>query len=587
MIRLAAQFNVLRHSLRPLSTQLMSDYSGDEFEQLEGIDNQWPGDIDAAAAEKELTKMLERAKKMLKSDSKQGTASRDLGIYLQPKLINVMENAKVLDYQSFPMNCLQTPPELEGVPIPRLCNGLERVAKSHGLINRDCLSSVVKSNVTDFYKSLPTPEEIDNEMIGEYIPPSKDKLLFSIAEKCGAQYMLSTSTVTSLLAHIDYLITNFRSPLFSQLSHEYVDEPLKYIISARKPSTGYATVVNAMPRVIAIDSDSGFLDESSLIFLRMGRYLELMITQNQSDFNRKFLLKNKSRRLPGDRPVPDYHSFLKAGKMLLRSQIDAGIVEGDFLKKVEIKTRAIMAQRYDAEFYKNYLDYRLRTSIGLYESYEREYYDLIRSAFNKYLHQMMIGGMDGVLVAYHNTQEIFGFEYLDRWHLEKRMYGSQEFARICFKTGLALLQNIFEYIFRFEEMKKIGEVAKIGFYASNMGKNLVIMVEKIKNVADYKKQLRNSLENPKFPDVVDYYKSAKIVPDVSKYIVTLSARLNGVVIPNGISVFFETKDDLEYTYNICRAGKVEMGEYMDFLHEAYKANYRNVENEYMGTWHNT
>ena len=37
---------------------------------------------------------------------------------------------------------------------------------------------------------------------------------------------------------------------------------------------------------------------------------------------------------------------------------------------------------------------------------------MIRAAFLKYSGQCRIGRMDGAFVTYHNTQEIFGFQYV-------------------------------------------------------------------------------------------------------------------------------------------------------------------------------
>lgn len=90
----------------------------------------------------------------------------------------------------------------------------------------------------------------------------------------------------------------------------------------------------------------------------------------------------------------------------------------------EIKTRATSPIRYDLVNYKDYLDYELKTPLGRYESFEREYYDLIRGAFLKYGFQMKIGGMDGALVAYHNTQSIYGFEYIRTSEVLKRVFGN-------------------------------------------------------------------------------------------------------------------------------------------------------------------
>ena len=40
------------------------------------------------------------------------------------------------------------------------------------------------------------------------------------------------------------------------------------------------------------------------------------------------------------------------------------------------------------------------------------YFDLIKSAMLKFTMQVRIGMMDGIFVAYHNTDRIFGFQYL-------------------------------------------------------------------------------------------------------------------------------------------------------------------------------
>lgn len=59
--------------------------------------------------------------------------------------------------------------------------------------------------------------------------------------------------------------------------------------------------------------------------------------------------------------------------------------------------------------YIDYLDYELTKYKGKSQSFEREYYDLIRGGFLKYIMQCKIGSMDGAAIAYHNTQKVYGF----------------------------------------------------------------------------------------------------------------------------------------------------------------------------------
>ena len=69
----------------------------------------------------------------------------------------------------------------------------------------------------------------------------------------------------------------------------------------------------------------------------------------------------------------------------------------------ELKTRAASVLRYDISKYIDYLDYEITKYRGRHSSFEREFYDLIRGAFLKYIMQCKIGQMSGALLAYHNT----------------------------------------------------------------------------------------------------------------------------------------------------------------------------------------
>eukprot|EP00461_Guttulinopsis_vulgaris_P003335 UN03336 len=65
-----------------------------------------------------------------------------------------------------------------------------------------------------------------------------------------------------------------------------------------------------------------------------------------------------------------------------------------------------------------------------------------RSAFLKYSFQCRIGGMGGVFVAYHNTQELFGFEYIPIEKMDAVVYGSSDRANFVFRHGLNLMDQL-------------------------------------------------------------------------------------------------------------------------------------------------
>jgi len=170
--------------------------------------------------------------------------------------------------------------------------------------------------------------------------------------------------------------------------------------------------------LFSIDGDSGFTEPSNVVLLKMGKYMVKMLTTDMDEFNDHFVLdlmtnKPKIKFTEEQRKEllqEDYFRYMRSGKMMLRSQIDTRGVDEDGNDIVfELKTRAIAPQRYDINNYIDYLDYEIGKFRGREQSYEREYYDLIRGGFLKYIMQMKIGQMQGAAIAYHNTQKIFGF----------------------------------------------------------------------------------------------------------------------------------------------------------------------------------
>ena len=82
-----------------------------------------------------------------------------------------------------------------------------------------------------------------------------------MADLAKSKYMMSTSTITSLLGHLFFAISNYKSPNFAALSTAYDAEPLKYMMSQRKPNTIFLRQIDTGDRkreLYAIDSDAGF-----------------------------------------------------------------------------------------------------------------------------------------------------------------------------------------------------------------------------------------------------------------------------------------------------------------------------------------
>lgn len=84
--------------------------------------------------------------------------------------------------------------------------------------------------------------------------------------------------------------------------------------------------------------------------------------------------------------------------------------------------------------------------------------------------------MDGAFIAYHNTQEMFGFEYLKTKEIEKRCFGNSAFADASFVVCSKLMTNLFDLILN-DLANEQYEMLKIGFYSESPAKRMVVFVE--------------------------------------------------------------------------------------------------------------
>ena len=160
------------------------------------------------------------------------------------------------------------------------------------------------------------------------------------------------------------------------------------------------TQVDRNRKLYSIDGDSGFIEPSNLVLLKMGKYMEKMLTTDWKHFNDHYVLDLKTNkpkvemceeernRLRGR----DYFRYMRSGKLFLRSQIDSRGEDSRGNPIVfELKTRATAVMRYDITNFIDYLDYEVGKYRGRHSSYEREFYDLVRGGFLKYIMQMKIG----------------------------------------------------------------------------------------------------------------------------------------------------------------------------------------------------
>lgn len=82
----------------------------------------------------------------------------------------------------------------------------------------------------------------------------------------------------------------------------------------------------------------------------------------------------------------------------------------------------MLSVRHNVDTYEKHLEYLLDSLRGEFNSYEREWYDMARSVLLKYSFQARLGRMTGVFVAYHNTSQIFGLEYVPLAVMDKILF---------------------------------------------------------------------------------------------------------------------------------------------------------------------
>ncbi|EGR34709.1 mitochondrial mRNA processing protein, putative [Ichthyophthirius multifiliis] len=464
--------------------------------------------------------------------------------------------------------------------VPKLQHELENVVHYPGIYFMDEIAKIQKDQ-GKFLRNIPQPDEIDFDKIPLYIPPSNDQLLLDFAKKSNIKYVVSTSTISSALTQIYYMFSGFRNPLYDNISSNYENEPKKYMISQRKPTTNYLRRLDKEKGIYAFDSDSGIFEAPNKILMDLGKILEKQLTLDEQTFKDALLKTSTKNILIED----DHHRFMKLnGDICLRSQIDCTAISKETNQPIvfEIKTRASCPIRYDLENYKDYLDYRIVQKYGIHSSFEREYYDLIRGGFLKYCFQLKIGRMDGAFIAYHNTLEMFGFEYVKTTEIENRIFGNTLFADASFVICSKILTNLLNLILDDLHNENF-EMLKIGIYCDQPSKKIVVFIELFDKQTPWsdKKSMQKTKD---ICDEFDYFtKVEKFENTVYKYEYQIFPFINGIQAKSN-NYFLQMGDLIDVKYKFKKIGKASFNDYMNFLHDAYKFDTINLDLSYSGVW---
>ncbi|KAI0024446.1 mitochondrial protein Pet127-domain-containing protein [Xylariomycetidae sp. FL0641] len=322
-------------------------------------------------------------------------------------------------------------------PVPSLSYGLERVLFNEGVYRlQDPRSRVY--NFDPYLAKIMPIQEFDFNALKQYITSSKDETLIGIAKEHGKRYTGSTSSMTSMLSHFHYLLSSWREINDRMLSKKFVPDSNRFTRIMTAPS---AVFLHWKDGTYAIDADKEY--DTANILSMLGKSMEKLLTLSREDFE-KYRHENSDQLTEEERNADEAYHYTGLRDFMMRSQLDAYDPRIPGSGMFDLKTRAVISIRMDARGFHKGLGYEIRKRQGQWESFEREYYDMIRSAFLKYSLQVRMGRMDGIFVAFHNTQRIFGFQYIPLTEMDQALHGPSgtTIGNKEFKLSLGLLNDL-------------------------------------------------------------------------------------------------------------------------------------------------
>ncbi|PQE11935.1 mitochondrial membrane Pet127 protein [Rutstroemia sp. NJR-2017a BVV2] len=329
-----------------------------------------------------------------------------------------------------------TPVQKRQPPVPGLSYGLERALFNPGVYHlQDPRSRVF--NFDPYLQTIMPVNEFDFTALKQYITSSRDTTLIDTAIAEGKKYTGSTSSMTASLAHFHFLLSQWRPINTGMLSQDFPVEYNTFTLLQRGPSAIFLRWRNG---TYAIDADKEY--DNANILSMLGKSMEKLLTIPKEEFE-QYRKANSDQITEDQRNEVESFHYTSMGDFLMRSQLDAHDPRLPGTGMFDLKTRAVVSIRMDIDEYEQGSGYQIHGRHGEWESFEREYYDMIRAAFLKYSLQVRMGRMDGIFVAFHNVERIFGFQYISLPEMDYAIHGANDttLGDAEFKLSLELLNR--------------------------------------------------------------------------------------------------------------------------------------------------
>uniref|UniRef100_A0A7S0DHA6 Pet127-domain-containing protein n=1 Tax=Amorphochlora amoebiformis TaxID=1561963 RepID=A0A7S0DHA6_9EUKA len=293
-----------------------------------------------------------------------------------------------------------------------------------------------KAAIPPHWEKMYLPEEMHSKYITGFTPASRDEALQKISRDNNCKIMASTSSISSILMHLHFVLNGFRAPGLEMFSPVFASLPKRFTTTTRAPSQ--VILRNLGDGLWGLNSIPSGGTKNNLL-MELGKSFEQQLCYSEEDFNQILLTNPETPTIP---EPPDVFRYTRYGNLMLRSQLDTvkECENGEFYV-YDIKTRAVNPIRMDIGNAAEYGTFLPETLLGAFRSVEREWYDMVRSNFLKYNFQCRIGQMDGVIVAFHNVKKVFGYQYITLDEIDTMLYGSSSVADFSFNASIAALND--------------------------------------------------------------------------------------------------------------------------------------------------
>lgn len=325
---------------------------------------------------------------------------------------------------------------------PSLSFDLSRVLFNPGIYQlQDPRSRVY--NFDPYLADIMQPQDFNYAALNAYITASEDETLLQIARDQSKKYIGSTSSMSGAMCHFHYLLSKFRPLNIQNLSQNIAANGLRTF--AERTRAPVAINLRWRDGVYAVDADKTY--DTPNILMMLGKSMEKLLTLEKDKFEeyRKIQGTDGAEKTALQVEPETYH-YATQGDFLMRSQLDAHDKRLPGTGTFDLKTRAVAGIRFDMENWQEGKQYEIKSRFGEWESYEKEYHDMMRSTMLKYMIQVRMGRMDGIFVAYHNISRLFGFQYVPISEMDLGLHGQSDptLGDQEFRTSVHMMNEVFD-----------------------------------------------------------------------------------------------------------------------------------------------